>query len=207
MLPSYKKKRRKPPGYSEGSNLSYYSSEGGEEIKKSLLKLIENPNAKLTFDSFKLSVKPGTLWTRLDQSWQYLIDRDPEGEKWKHLREAYEIKKNDRFCYIRKKPVVTSFDDAVSVEDDHRETGFSKMLDWRGTLNKYVEQMPDGAPPLELEGLRLSSDEVDGLASYLGSIDEVVATITLNSHGFKVIKNKVLAQHIKMKRGTSDQEG
>lgn len=203
MLDSFKYRRKKKPpaGYSSGSNLSYYSKSSGEELKAELLKLIDGSKLLLSFDSFKLSVQPATLWMRLDQSWKWLIENDVDKEKWKQLREVYEITKTGRYCKIQKRAITIPLSEASQVEEDVRVDDYELKVDWKGTLTKYIEQFPDNSPPLELSGLRLSSDDLEFLSIYLGGLDAKIATVYLNAHGFKVIKNEELAVVLKKKRG------
>ena len=203
MLDSFKYRRKKKPpaGYSSKSNLSYYSPQGGEEIKVELNKLIDGSKVRLCFDSFKLSVQPATLWVRLDQSWKWLMENDVDKEKWKALREVYEITKDGRYVRIQKRLMATPLKEGTLIEEDSRVDDYSLKVDWKGTLQKYIEIEEKSLPPLELTGLRLSSDDLESMSIYLGGLDEKIATIYLNAHGFKVIKNEELAKALKKKRG------
>ena len=71
---------------------------------------------------------------------------------------------------------------------------------WREQLVEYTEDAPDGSEPLEVKAIPFTEEDLDWLGTYLGAVDDIVATIRITTTSFKVCKNALLAAKIKEKR-------
>lgn len=200
MIPNSLRKRKpkvRPNGYSDGSNLPYYTESSGLELLPFLKTLSVEPDKKITFNSAKLCLSVHTLYHRLNQAWMWLEDNHPEKDTWIAMRKDYCLSKERLNILIRKKSRGLSLLESGVVEDDD---AVMDTPNWRLRIEEYVTESEDTAKPLELLGLNLQERDLDWLSTYLGSVDDRVAVIQINSRRVKIVKNKALAMEIKKKR-------
>lgn len=206
MRPLNKKrtyKQLRPNGEPVNSNLPYYNERSGLELLPYLKRLNDDPTKKVSFNSAKLVIKPSTLYHKLNQSWLWLIDHHERKGLWKQMRDSFTLSKENLCVVIRAKTTGLSILDSGVIEDDENLSlgDNNKDINWKKIIVSYVEDSPDGSPPLEITALSLSLSELDNMAAYLSGIDEVVATINLSKNRIKIVKNKALALKLKEERG------
>lgn len=207
MTPLNKKRKYKqlrPNGEPVNSNLPYYNEKSALELLPYLERLEEDSSKKVSFNAAKLSVKASTLYHKINQSWLWLMDHHENRVKWKELRTQFSLCKENLNVVIKARTTGISILNAGILEEDTRASlpdSISNLdTNWRKVLIAYVEDSPNGSPPLELNGINLSMEDLDSMAIWLGGIDEVVATISLTKNKIKIVKNRELALKLKEER-------
>lgn len=182
----------KPEGWSKTSSAPYYNDKFGNMLAPYLDKILEDNDHCALFDCQKLRMSVAACYARIYQGWRWLIDnKDPEG-KYRLLKASCQIDRGRSSVTIR-----------------FGKIGRLKLLEgevikqnrgWREQLVDYTENAPDGSDPLEVTAIPFTEEDLDWLGSYLGAVDDIVATIKITTTSFKICKNAMLAAKIKEKR-------
>lgn len=182
----------KPEGWSKSSSAPYYNEKFGTMLRPFLDKIAEDNEQVAFFDCPKLRMSVAACYARIYQGWRWLIDNVDKDGKYVLLKASCQIDRGRNAVTIR-----------------FGKTGRLKMLEgetmkqnkgWREQLVEYTEDAPDNSEPLEVKAIPFTEEDLDWLGTYLGAVDDIVATIRITTTSFKVCKNALLAQKIKEKR-------
>lgn len=186
------KVQEKPEGWSRTASAPYYKEAFGNALKPHLDKIHEDNDYIIYFDCPKLRMSVAACYARVYQGWRWLIDKaDPDG-KYRLLKASCQIDRGRNSVRI-------SFGKVGRLKMLEGET-FKMAKGWREQLVDYVENAPDGSDPLEVKSIPFTDEDLDWLGTYLGAVDEIVATIKITTTSYKVCKNSILARRIKEKR-------
>lgn len=177
----------KPIGWGPRSSSPYYNEKCALEIKKVFDAIRETGKPFCyRYDWFEQNFGLGkdTLYTRVYQSWRYLLERmDPTHEYQRFKEEKLDIwRKRGVGVMIELKKHLTTDGPAFEPEEVMPESEGPK---WRRRMQDWLEDA-DSSTSFKQEGLVLTADEIAELKLHLSSLANVMPSIT--SHSVKLVK-------------------
>ena len=178
----------RPHGWSRHSNAPYYKEVYALHIKREIDKMIQSGNPIVfRYNQWceEGGMTPNTLYTRINQSIRYLIEKLDRDGKYKLWYEGITIRRK-RGVGIRMDYVAGLCENATSLVADEVETE-THTPKWKRDLDYWLES--DNTTPFCQQGLALTPEEILSLKRELGGLSNVQCSI--KSESVKVIKVNV----------------
>jgi hypothetical protein len=183
----------KPMGWSRHSNATYYKPIYAQQMKADVDRMIEAKNQPLVYRysvycSGEGDMSEGTLYSRINQSIRYLIEKYGTQADREYYRKWYQTVSLKR---VRGLGIIIKFIQGMEgAQLDNFKgdltTPPEEMPKWKMEMEEWLEGT--SIQPFCKEGLALTPDEIKELKNSFIGITSVMASIT--SHAVKIIRKK-----------------
>jgi hypothetical protein len=173
---------KKPQGWSHKSNSPYYNERCALQIKKDIDTMILSGGAILYRYGLwcpKDGMSPNTLYTRVNQSIRYLIDKLDTPERtylqwWQRVRVSRKHAVGDTLA------LKIYFSD-VALDNMHAEISEPEVITpvWKQRLEDWLES-PELTKPFVKEGLSLSPQEIAEIKASFSQVANVQVSVSHN---------------------------
>lgn len=172
----------------------YYNKENALQLKPILDRMMENKLPK-SFSTKKFGVSIGTLYNRIAQSFQFLIENkelmDTYGLTYRNFKELISIHREDQGTDEPK--VVLRFKGDKNAENALQNLEADDITDspaeslsgkWKQEMDQWLES--EDTTPFERKDLKLTDDQANELDYNLSLLEGIMATVSKDR--IKIVK-------------------
>ena len=177
---------KRPAGWSRKSNATYYNEHCALQLKQVLDAMsVDRQDRIYRYDEWK-HLSPTTVYIRINQSLNYLLDRLDPDKKYKDMCQRICIRRSRQHNGV-----------VIQFLEEYRATDTSSFLPsavipnaqapkWKDKMEKWIEESVPGDKPFVQENLMLSNDDIRELKLQFAGVKNIAASITARS--VKLIK-------------------
>lgn len=173
--------KKRPTSWGKRSNAPYYAEHYAVELQGHVDRMIEDKQDLVFVYKEYPSIKPSTLYLRVNQSFLFLRENMDENFKYTNLNNQIHIlreKECIRFTYKEQ------YREGMGALKAHSVAPASKAFVWKEKVDTFLEQST--VTKLHIDKLLLSPEQISDLNASLAGVQGIIFNI--DAHSIKIIK-------------------